>query len=173
MFKKIIKGIVTNYLKIFTFKNKSIVIFKLSKFQKLQYFILPQNLILIKKKDEINLLSNFKFHFTLFHTWIENLKRPLKKILIFKGRGYKINFINNFSVLSLKIGYSHLLNIPFKKELIKIKLSKNTLVFQSFDYAFVGNFTNKIKQKKLPDSYKGKGIWYKNESKILKELKKK
>jgi large subunit ribosomal protein L6 len=173
MFKKTIKGILTNYLKIFTIKKKKFLIFKLIKVQKLQYFILPQNLLIIKKKDELTLVSNFKVHFNLFNTWIENLKRPLKKILIFKGRGYKINFINNFSVLSLKIGYSHLLNIPFKKEILNIKLCKNTLVIQSFDYAFVGNFTNKIKQKKLPDSYKGKGIWYKNESKILKELKKK
>jgi large subunit ribosomal protein L6 len=173
MFQKTIKGIITNYLNDFTIKNQKILIVKLIKFQKFQYFILPQNLLIIKKKNEINLLSNFKFHFNLFNTWIENLKRPLKKILIFKGRGYKINFINNFSTLSLKIGYSHLLIIPFKKELIKMKLSKNMLVLQSFDYTFVGNFTKKIKQKKLPDSYKGKGIWYKNESKILKELKKK
>jgi ribosomal protein L6P/L9E len=36
----------------------------------------------------------------------------------------------------------------------------------------VGNFANKIKSYRLPDSYKGKGIWYKNEVKILKEVKK-
>jgi large subunit ribosomal protein L6 len=173
MFKKTIKGIVTNYLKVFTFKNKKIFIFKFNKLQKLQYFILSQKILISKKKNEINLFSNLKIHFNLFNTWLENLKRPLKKILIFKGRGYKINFINNFSTLSLKVGYSHLLNIPFKKDIINIKLLKLTLVIKSFDYSFVGNFTNKIKQKKLPDSYKGKGIWYKNESKILKELKKK
>ena len=46
------------------------------------------------------------------------------------------------------------------------------LVIEGKSKSKVGNFANKIKKFRLPDIYKGKGIWYKNEVKIFKEIKK-
>ena len=43
---------------------------------------------------------------------------------------------------------------------------------EGFDPVAVGNFATKIKSLKFPDTYKGKGFWYKNEVKVLKEIKK-
>ena len=43
---------------------------------------------------------------------------------------------------------------------------------EGFDKVTVGNFVNKIRNLKFPDSYKGKGFWYKNEVIKLKEINK-
>jgi large subunit ribosomal protein L6 len=56
---------------------------------------------------------------------------------------------------------------------LNIKVNKNFIIVEGFDAVEVGNFSSKIRRLRVPDIYKGKGVWYKNEIKILKELKKK
>jgi ribosomal protein L6P/L9E len=51
-------------------------------------------------------------------------------------------------------------------------VNKNILTFEGFDPVAVGNFANKVRSLKFPDVYKGKGFWYKNEVRSLKEIKK-
>ena len=43
---------------------------------------------------------------------------------------------------------------------------------EGVDVALVGNFADFIKKKRIPDLYKGKGIFYKNENIKLKIIKK-
>lgn len=92
--------------------------------------------------------------------------------MLLKGLGYKAVLKNDDSVLELKIGYSHTISLPIKKDMLKIILDKNNLTVEGFDKVTVGNFVNKIRNLKFPDSYKGKGFWYKNEVIKLKEINK-
>ena len=54
-----------------------------------------------------------------------------------------------------------------------MNIQKNIISVEGSDSVVVGNFTNKIRSLKIPDSYKGKGFWYKSEKEKLKEIKKK
>jgi large subunit ribosomal protein L6 len=103
---------------------------------------------------------------------LKRLEKPFRKKLLLKGLGYKAVLKNEESVLELKIGYSHVIAVPITKESIKVIIDKNTLIVEGFDKVEVGNFVNKIRNLKLPDSYKGKGFWYKNEVIKLKEINK-
>jgi large subunit ribosomal protein L6 len=105
--------------------------------------------------------------------WLKNIKRPFRKKLVLKGLGYKVGLINNDTALELKLGYSHNIVISIPTSEITVKINKQTISLEGFDKACVGNFANSIRKLKLPDSYKGKGVWYKNEVRTLKELKKK
>jgi len=48
----------------------------------------------------------------------------------------------------------------------------NVLTVEGFESYKVGNFLEKVRKLKKFDSYKGKGFWYKNEARTLKEIKK-
>jgi len=50
--------------------------------------------------------------------------------------------------------------------------NKDVLTIEGNNATTVGNFANSVRNLKYPDSYKGKGIWYKNEFRTLKPVKK-
>lgn len=140
-----------------------------------RYISVPKD-INIKKINNSFLLSsisvkNLEIFSKLLELWLKSLTRPSRKKLILKGLGYKAN-INNKS-LELKLGFSHSLIIPIPSKDINVKTNKNLITFESYNREMVGNFTSKIRHLKKPDAYKGKGIWYQNENKLLKEVKKK
>lgn len=101
----------------------------------------------------------------------KNIDKPFCKKLILKGLGLKANILTKNNILELKLGCSHTfsINIPFS---IEISINKNLLSIEGFDKVTVGNLAYNIRKLKLPNVYKGKGIWYKNEIKILKTIKK-
>jgi len=45
-------------------------------------------------------------------------------------------------------------------------------VFQSIFKNVLGNYVYKIKRFKIPDNYRGKGIWYRNEKRKIEKKKK-
>jgi large subunit ribosomal protein L6 len=101
---------------------------------------------------------------------IKKLKKPVIKCLLFKGLGLKINALTD-KFIDLKLGYSHNVKINIPKN-IKVTRIKNFLLIEGINAALVGNFADFIKKKRLPDLYKGKGIFYKNETIKLKLIKK-
>jgi large subunit ribosomal protein L6 len=107
-----------------------------------------------------------------FQDYSKRLAKLFRKKLLLKGLGYKAALKNEESLLELKIGYSHVILVPIDKQILKVIIDKNTLIVEGFDKVAVGNFVNKIRSLKLPDSYKGKGFWYKNEIIKLKEINK-
>ncbi len=115
-------------------------------------------------------IRNLYYHFRSLE---QNKQRSFYKKLLLKGLGFKIiSFIQN-EFIELKIGFSHNVKIKIpKKSNLNIYINKNMIVIEGFLKYKVGNFANKIKSFRLPDSYKGKGIWYKKEVKFLKEIKK-
>lgn len=166
-----------------TLEAKSIVIYKqTTTINRLKYFVIPfiielekKNNILIFKiapalENSIVILNNF---FLSFSRWLKSFEKPFKKILLLKGLGFRASISPDLQILELKLGYSHLLKIkiPLEDDLT-VKIDKNNLIVEGLDSTKVGNFANHIRNLRYPDSYKGKGFWYKNEIKSLKEVKK-
>ena len=118
----------------------------------------------IKKLKNTLLLENvidIKFSNLLF-SWFKKFVKPFKKQLVLKGLGFKGSVLDNNSLLELKLGFSHKLNILLNSKDIKVSMNNNILTAEGFDSDKVGNFLQKIRKLKKFDSYKGKGFWYKN-----------
>jgi ribosomal protein L6P/L9E len=150
---------------------------------KLTFFFKFLKYIKISKKkksilfnsNKVNLFTCFllKFFYTsLFNFYIFTNKFFYKKLLL-KGLGFKVVSFIQHKYIELKIGFSHFVKIFLPKKFkLNIHVNKNMIIVEGLYQASVGNFANKLKNFRLPDSYKGKGIWYKNETKIFKEIKK-
>lgn len=157
-------------------KNKKICIF--SKNVNSKSIELP-NFIIIKQIKNIlffkSIIKNITLKFLNFQKNIKHmlkfLNKNFKRYLVLKGLGMRIRYLKSIHILILKLGFSNLINITVPISL-KILRNKNVLIIEGNDAVLIGNFTNLIRNLKKPDSYKGKGFWYKNEIKILKPVKK-
>ena len=136
--------------------------------------IKENNLLIFKCNKKYFLFNNFLFNNFLFNVqkYFKTIDKPFKKKLILKGLGLKANFSSDLKNLELKLGLSHVYCIPIPLENISVSLNKNIITLEGMDEVYVGNFSYKIKKLKFPNIYKGKGIWYKNEVKPLKTIKK-
>lgn len=102
--------------------------------------------------------------------WLHRFEKYSAKKLVLKGLGLKATLLKQ-NLLELKLGFSHIIHLEIPL-IINITLLKNIILLESSDSVLLGNFANKIRSLKKPDSYKGKGVWYKNEIKVLKVVKK-
>ena len=135
--------------------------------QKIENFFLFK--VLSKNFEDID---KYNFFISYFSTLIKSIDKPFKKRLILKGLGFRAALIENSKVLELKLGFSHSIKINIPTEDISLQIDKTFLLIEGIDRVRVGNFVNEIRNLKYPDSYKGKGFWYKNEIRNLKEVKK-
>lgn len=148
----------------------------LSNFSNKRYFCLPKFIVLFKKehkfhfKSEITKQALFSKFIEKFRAWFS--ERLIRKKIMLKGLGYKATFLDNKKILNLKIGFSHPIKVLIKSEKMLLKINKGTITIKGFVATEIGNFAEKIRKLKVPDSYKGKGIFYKNEKKNLKLVKK-
>lgn len=118
-------------------------------------------------------LKQFKVFSTFLLKWLKRLHRLYTKRLLLKGLGLKIIHHRGDSAIELKLGFSHSIRIILPSKLQTVVCYKNFITATSFSSTFLNNFMFCVKQHKQPDSYKGKGFWYKNEVKKLKLIKKK
>ncbi len=164
-----------------TLNTETYIIFSLSD-KKKKYIKIPE-FIFLSEYDNFNRtlslvvdsINNEKLNqfLLLLNYYFKSAERPFRKKLMLKGLGYRVALIENNSILELRLGYSHSIKISIPKEDILVKVNKQNISLEGYDKALIGNFANNIRKLRLPDSYKGKGVWYKNEIKTLKELKKK
>jgi ribosomal protein L6P/L9E len=92
--------------------------------------------------------------------------------LIMKGLGLKAGLSENRRLISLKLGFSRIikLRVPYT---LDVKVAKLVITVQGYNFSEVGDFSERLCRMRTPDAYKGKGIWYRNRSRTLKQLKKK
>lgn len=143
------------------------------------YVVIPKGIKISKKGTLITLSCKKSFNTELFErfhvflsNWLKNLEKPFKKQLVLKGLGFKAEISKDSSCLELKLGFSSVVKVSIPKDEVLVSVNKNILTFEGFDPVAVGNFANKVRSLKFPDVYKGKGFWYKNEVRSLKEIKK-
>jgi large subunit ribosomal protein L6 len=166
-----LKFVYTKTEKFLVFQNKD----------KSYHFIKIPSLLYIEKnkqKLKFKLVSSHRISFLFFFNFqkllgylIKTFNKKYKKILIIKGLGMRINYLSKSHILELKLGFSHLIYVAVPTTL-KIYKNKNLLTVEGYSSSLVGNFAYLIQSFRFPDSYKGKGIWYKNQIFKLKIVKK-
>ena len=145
-------------------------------------FFSKKNYILVTKIpffDKKNILENdnkklSNTYISIIKQIIQEISKKSKHKLNLIGVGYRAILLTSFTftILQLKLGYSHLIFIKIPKDLTII-CPKPTKIF------LYGNLQQKInklsfliKSYKMPEPYKGKGIFYINEKIDLKKGKK-
>ena len=144
------------------------------------FFKINSQIKIIKKNDNtffycknllsLNIISN-KFQIFLKKIFEKN---KIKQKLLLRGLGYKAFFkFEDNSILSFKIGFSHLVNIHINPAKVFITIKKNSISFEGFDSNYIGNLCKTIKHFKKKDVYKQKGFLYRYEPIFFKPVKKK
>lgn len=88
-----------------------------------------------------------------------------------KGVGYKAAFANG--LLTLSLGFSHPVKVAIPKE-IDVKVQQNVNIeISGVDRRTVMSIATTIRKLRVPEPYKGKGIFINDEKIVLKEGKKK
>lgn len=106
---------------------------------------------------------------TLVANMVTGVTEGFKKTLEVNGVGYRVQLQGNTLVMNL--GFSHQVTME-APEGIKIECpSANTIVISGADKQKVGQFAAKVREKRPPEPYKGKGIKYSDEHIRRKEGK--
>ena len=106
---------------------------------------------------------------TLIHNMVEGVTNGFKKELEINGVGYRASKEGKNLVMIL--GYSHKV-VMTEIENISIEVpGPNKIVISGPDKQVVGQFAAKVREKRKPEPYKGKGIKYVDEVIIRKEGK--
>jgi len=125
-----------------------------------------------KEKKKIKALRNTTVA-QIEHMLIESSILLYQKLKI-NGVGYRAEMGENFAkrLLTLKLGYSHLVYIKTPKDLTMDCFTKTKLCIFGNSYNNISSLAALIRANKTPEPYKGKGILYEDESVTLKEGKK-
>ena len=91
---------------------------------------------------------------------ITGVNVPFKKALFIEGVGFRAEVSGKKLVLS--IGFSHKVEMPIP-EGIAMTSEKGAMTITGIDKELVGQFAAKVRAKKKPEPYKGKGIRYEGE----------
>jgi len=177
--QKVIKFIDSIEVQIFKLNFKNFLLLKNG--IKSYYLLVPTGLFIKKngqivtlqynqKKMNKQLSSDYSFIYSKLINLNVSLEKMYTKKLVLKGLGLKAILLNE-NLIELKLGFSHSIKLTIPSE-IKVTIIKNILILESFNSILLGNFAASIKKCKAPDSYKGKGVCYKNEVLILKAVKK-
>jgi len=92
-------------------------------------------------------------------------------ILELVGVGYRAQVQGN--KLQLTLGFSHPVEYPIPTGITIETPSQTEIVIKGFDKCLVGQVAAEIREYRLPEPYKGKGVRFKGQVIKLKETKKK
>lgn len=128
------------------------------------------NAITIEKKGETRLakalLGTYASH---VRNMIAGVSKPFAKQLLIDGVGYKANVAGN--KLTLNIGLSHPVELLIPAG-VSVTTEKGIINISGIDKEAVGQFAARVRAKKVPEPYKGKGIRYSDEIVRRKQGKK-
>lgn len=133
---------------------------------------LPFSQVSNKEKKAMRILQNTAVA-KIKYMLIESSMLVYKKLKII-GVGYRTNFTENFDqkLLTFKLGYSHLIYVRILNNLMTNCLTKTKLCVFGCSYEKISQFLALVRNNKIPEPYKGKGILYENENIKIKEGKK-
>ena len=98
---------------------------------------------------------------TLIANMIEGVANGYKKELEINGIGYRAEMKGKDLVM--KIGYSHDVVMPQPDGITVEVPAPNKIIVSGADKEKVGQFAAEVREKRLPEPYKGKGIKYVDE----------
>ena len=106
---------------------------------------------------------------TLLNNMVEGVTNGFSKELDVNGVGYRVQ--KNGKVLVLNLGFSHPIEMPEEDGITIDVPNPNKIIVSGADKEAVGQLAAEIREKRLPEPYKGKGIKYVDEVIIRKEGK--
>ena len=98
---------------------------------------------------------------TLLHNMIVGVTEGFKKELDVNGVGYRVAKEGNKLVMNL--GFSHQVTVEEIEGITIETPTANQIVISGYDKQLVGQFAAKVREKRPPEPYKGKGIKYSDE----------
>ena len=98
---------------------------------------------------------------TLLNNMVVGVTDGYKKTLDVNGVGYRVAMEGGKLVMNL--GYSHQVVMEAPEGITIETPSQNQIVISGFDKQLVGQFAAKVREKRPPEPYKGKGIKYSDE----------
>jgi len=98
---------------------------------------------------------------TLLANMVTGVTEGYKKVLQVNGVGYRAQKQGKKVVLNL--GYSHPVEVEDSADYTLEVPDPNTIIVNGIDKQIVGEIAAKIREKRLPEPYKGKGIKYADE----------
>jgi len=126
------------------------------------------------KNNRVNIRSLQSKTKTLIKKAFFDVSRRSFKKLKLVGVGFRVFCIlfNGIKLLKLNVGYSHSIYYKIPEDIIINVISSNRFIIIGTSSDRVAEVSSIIRQLKVPDSYKGKGILYEDEEISLKEIKK-
>ncbi len=106
---------------------------------------------------------------SLINNMVIGVKENFKKTLEVNGVGYRAQMQGNKLVMNL--GLSHPVEMEAPEGITLEVEGQNKIIVKGADKQLVGETAAKIRAKRVPDAYKGKGIKYDYEVLRLKEGK--
>ena len=98
---------------------------------------------------------------TLINNMVVGVTTGFEKTLEINGVGYRAQKQGNKIVMTL--GYSHPVEMEEPAGITAEVVGQNRIIVRGIDKQAVGEFAAKIRIKRKPEVYKGKGIKYENE----------
>ena len=98
---------------------------------------------------------------TLIANMVTGVNESYKKELDVNGVGYRVEVKNG--TLCMKLGFSHDVNMTPPEGVTVECPSPNKIIVSGPDKQKVGQFAAEVREKRLPEPYKGKGIKYVDE----------
>ena len=106
---------------------------------------------------------------TLISNMVTGVTQGFKKELEINGVGYRA--AKQGSDLVMNLGYSHQVIMPDTEDITTEVPAPNKIIVHGIDKQKVGQFAAKVREKRPPEPYKGKGIKYIDETIIRKDGK--
>ena len=106
---------------------------------------------------------------TLINNMIVGVKDEFKRVLDINGVGYRAQKQGNKVVMNL--GFSHQVEVEETEGITLEVPNPNTIIVKGIDNEKVGALAANIREYRLPEPYKGKGIKYSTETIRRKEGK--
>jgi len=124
--------------------------------------------------EEQKLKKLYRTYIAIIKQIISEITQQSKQKLTLVGVGYRATVITSLkhSILHLKLGFSHQLYIKIPKDLTIICPKPTKIFIFGYNRQKINQIATLIKLYKTPEPYKGKGIFYDNETIVLKEGKK-
>ena len=108
---------------------------------------------------------------SIINGMVTGVSEGFEKILSLVGVGYRAKVQSNTVVLSL--GYSHDINYDLPQGISVETPAPTEIIIKGIDKQKVGQVAAEIRSFRPPEPYKGKGVLYKGENLVRKEVRKK
>jgi ribosomal protein L6P/L9E len=122
---------------------------------------------------ETNISNDYTSFFNLLDNIRQLLSSSFRSKIMLKGLGYKCVVNKDVNTLSLKVGFSHPVEINLTDDIKAVNVFKENILIESKDKIALGNFIHKLYITKPINAYKEKGFILSSKKIKLKEIKKK